>query len=148
MRQQPSSFWLSVFLLLLLIPIHSYSRPQGQAIQFPNGKTIHAEVVDTPEARKRGLMFRDHLPEGGGMLFIFEEARPYRFWMKNCKFPIDIVWLNRKKEIIHLSEDTPPCQSDPCPTYGPQNKAALYVLELAAGFSKKEALTLGTVLQF
>ncbi len=130
------------------IPIYSRLRPEGQPILFPSGITLYAEVVDTPETRNQGLMFRDHLPIGGAMLFVFQKSQAYRFWMKNCKFPIDIIWLNRKKEIVYISKNTPPCKSEPCTTYGPEKTKALYVLEVAAGFSKKERLKLGTTIQF
>ncbi len=115
---------------------------------FPSGTVINAEVADTPETRERGLMFRDHLPKGGGLLFTFEVEKPYAFWMKNCKFPIDIIWMDRTKKIIYISRDTPPCTSEPCPTYGPKKENALYVLEVAAGFAKKENLKPGMAIQF
>jgi len=118
------------------------------SVVFPSGTEIRPEVVDTPESRSRGLMFREHLPEGGGMLFVFQLARPYSFWMKNCRFAIDIIWLNKKKEIIHIAEDVPPCEKMPCPLYGPKKAAALYVLEVASGFAKREGLQRGARLVF
>jgi len=139
-----------VITLLVMLTIQAYSltRPEGQAIHFPNGEMLYAEVVDTPETRNQGLMFRDHLPIGGAMLFVFQKAQAYRFWMKNCRFSIDIIWLNLKKEIIYISKNTPPCKSKSCPTYGPKKTKALYVLEVAAGFSKKNGLKLGEPIQF
>ncbi len=139
---------LIIFLTPLAISIASHAAVKEQALRFPNGTTRHAELADTPEARGRGLMFRDRLPEGGGMLFVFDEAQPYRFWMKNCKFPIDIIWLNGQKEVIYFVEAVPPCKADPCPTYGPDHKAALYVIEVAAGFVKASGLNLGAPIQF
>lgn len=137
-----------VLLALVAIPIYSRLKPEGRSIHFSNGTTLYAEVVDTPETRNQGLMFRDHLPIGGAMLFVFQESQAYRFWMKNCKFPIDIIWLNKQKEIVHIAKNAPPCKKDPCPTYGPEKKQALYVLEVASGFSRKEGLKLGTVVAF
>lgn len=93
-------------------------------------------------------MFRDSLSPGSGMLFIFQEAHPYLFWMKNCKFPIDIIWLNEKKEVVFISEKTPPCKADPCPNYGPTDKDALYVVEVESGFAAKEKLKLGSKVRF
>lgn len=148
MKQITPKAAIIVLFAFLSIPITSSLSLADRPIEFPSGNIIHAEVVDTPEARRRGLMFRDRLPTGGGMLFIFQEARPYRFWMKNCKFAIDIIWLNKKKEIIYISEDTPPCKSDPCPSYGPEKKKSLYVIEVAAGFAKRETLRLGSLVDF
>jgi len=122
--------------------------PAHRLIPFPGGRQVKAEIADTPEARAKGLMFRDSLPADKGMLFIFQQAAPHRFWMKNCKFPIDIIWMNDSKEIIYLSENTPPCQSDPCPPYGPMSGKALYVLEVVSGFAQKEKLKPGMKVQF
>jgi uncharacterized membrane protein (UPF0127 family) len=115
---------------------------------LPGNRTIHAEVAQTPEARQRGLMFREQLLPGSGMLFIFTQPHPHRFWMKHCKIPLDILWLNEKREIVHIVEAAPPCPADPCPQYGPTHQAALYVLEVAAGVSKKAHLKVGMPLRF
>jgi len=146
--------WLKVKLLIPLIMLFSFSPayadpvPTHRAITFPSGTQLKAEVADTPKARSLGLMFREHLPEGGGMLFIFQVEARHRFWMKNCKFPIDILWLNEQQEIVYLSENIPPCKSDPCPSYGPTKDKALYVLEVASGFTRKEKLKKGMIIRF
>jgi uncharacterized membrane protein (UPF0127 family) len=122
--------------------------PARRPITFPSGKEINAEVADTPASREKGLMFRDRLAEDAGMLFIFQQAAPHQFWMKNCKFPIDIIWLNDKKEIVFISENTPPCKSDPCPLYGPTTGRAIYAIEVVAGLAQKEKLKMGSKIQF
>jgi uncharacterized membrane protein (UPF0127 family) len=115
---------------------------------FPSGTKMQMEIADTDESRRKGLMFRDHLTKGTGMLFIFSVSAPHRFWMKNCKFPIDIIWLNKKKQILYLLENVPPCKDDPCPDYGPTQESALYVIETVAGFAKKEKLATGMTIWF
>ncbi len=119
-----------------------------RVVTLPSGAVIHAEVVQTPAARQKGLMFRDHLPKSAGMLFLFPRPASYQFWMKNCKFPLDMIWLNEKKEVVHLVEKAPPCSADPCPQYGPTDRVALYVLEINAGLARKERLKLGSRLHF
>jgi len=106
------------------------------------------EVADTPQARQRGLMFRERLPADTGMLFIFPVSAPHRFWMKNCKFPIDIIWLNQEKQIVFVAQSVPPCKRDPCPEYGPKDQLSLYVIEAPTGFSKKEELRVGATVKF
>ncbi|VAX32720.1 hypothetical protein MNBD_NITROSPIRAE01-516 [hydrothermal vent metagenome] len=138
------------FIVVFVLGLSAYAilSSDDQVLRFPSGTVIVAEVANTPETREKGLMFRENLPKGGGLLFIFETEKPYQFWMKNCKFPIDIIWINTAKKVVHIAKDTPPCTGDPCPTYGPKNAAALYVLEVAAGFSEKEKIKLGTRIQF
>jgi uncharacterized protein len=100
------------------------------------------ELAQTPLERARGLMFRRFLADGAGMLFVFEVPGVNRFWMKNTLIPLDIVWIGEDKKIIHISEDTPPCAQDPCPSYGPEALAG-YVLEINAGQIKKIGARIG-----
>lgn len=116
-------------------------------IRFPSGTKIEAEVADTPERRTLGLMFRRHLEPDQGMIFLFPESDYHRFWMKNCFFEIDIIWLDENKRIVHHEESLPPCGDDPCPSYGPTTKA-LYVIETVGGFFKKMGLKNGMKVEF
>jgi uncharacterized membrane protein (UPF0127 family) len=116
-------------------------------VTYPNGNRLLAEVADTPATRASGLMFRDRLDPDRGMLFVFEEADEWSFWMKNTKVPLDILWLGPDKRIVYIEENVPGCRQDPCPEYK-SNKKALYVLELLAGTVKREKLAKGMTLQF
>ncbi len=116
-------------------------------VTYPNGARLLAEVADTPAKRASGLMFRDRLAPDKGMLFVFEEAGEWRFWMKNTKIALDILWLGPDKQIVYIEENVPGCRQDPCPEYK-SNKEALYVLELPAGTVKREKLAKGMKLQF
>jgi len=116
-------------------------------ITYPKGTRILAEVANTPAKRASGLMFRDRLAPDRGMLFVFEEAGAWSFWMKNTMIALDILWLGADKRIVYIEENVPGCRQDPCPQYK-SNKQALYVLELPAGTVKREQLTRGMKLQF
>jgi uncharacterized membrane protein (UPF0127 family) len=114
---------------------------------FPDGFAIVAELAASPEERARGLMFRDRIQEDQGMLFLFSEEDVHSFWMKNMRFPIDILWLDKAKRIVHLESRVPPCPQEPCPTYVPASAAA-YVLELQSGCAEKHGLRLSDRLEF
>lgn len=101
-------------------------------VAFPDGRAFLAEIADTPEGRARGLMYRDRLEPGTGMVFIFEEPAPYSFWMKNTRIALDIVWLDRQARVVHIERQIPPCMEDPCPTYSPR-RPAIGVLEVGGG---------------
>jgi hypothetical protein len=116
-------------------------------VTYPNGARLLAEVADTPVKQASGLMFRDRLAPDRGMLFVFEKAGAWSFWMKNTKIALDILWLGPDKRIVYIEKDVPGCRQDPCPEYKP-NKEALYVLELPAGTVKREQLAKGMKLQF
>ncbi|MCU0653655.1 MAG: DUF192 domain-containing protein [Candidatus Pacebacteria bacterium] len=95
-------------------------------------KCYGVEVASTPEARDTGLMFRKQLDRDRGMLFVFDRDGSYHFWMKNTLIPLDIIWIGSDRRIAYISKNTPPCNSDPCPQYGPSSPAR-YVLEINAG---------------
>jgi uncharacterized protein len=116
-------------------------------LKLPSGKVLQAEVMDTPELRGLGVMFRPSLPEDRGLLFTFERLDFYSFWMKNCRFPIDMVWLDEHRRVVHLAEAVPPCRKDPCPSYQPMQRAQ-YVVELNAHQARREKVVLGAVLDF
>ena len=116
-------------------------------VLFPNGKSVTAELASTDEERTRGLMFREKILSDQGMLFVFPTENLYSFWMKNTLIPLDILWLDASKRIIHVERSVPPCRRDPCPSYGP-NIPALYVLELQSGAADAYGLDLADRLDF
>lgn len=100
------------------------------------GKLFTVELAITPASRQRGLMHRQALPAGHGMLFIFPDEALRTFWMKHVRFAIDILYLDADWRIVHLIAGAPPCMDTPCETY-PSQRPARYVLELPAGTSAR-----------
>jgi uncharacterized membrane protein (UPF0127 family) len=121
--------------------------PSTVPLTLPTGKTLQVEVARTEEKRALGLMFRTALPEDRGMLFIFEQPGLHRFWMKNTLIPLDMVWMDDRKRIIHIEYQVPPCKLDPCAVYGP-SADSLYVLEVISGVAAREKLRPGQTLMF
>lgn len=118
-------------------------------VTMPRGTVIMAELADTVEERARGLMFRPSLEKNHGMLFAFAEPQQWSFWMKNTRIPLDIIWMDRNKRIVHIERNVPTCSrtDDGCPQYQP-NENAMYVLELAAGSADALGLERGAALRF
>lgn len=114
---------------------------------FPNGKIITAELAVTDAQRARGLMYREKLNPDQGMLFIFASAGSQSMWMKNMLIPLDFLWLDEEKRIVHIEENIPPCENMPCPSYASEI-AAMYVLELKAGSIMENELKLGDKINF
>ena len=117
--------------------------PAGPRVVLPSGAVYAVDLARTPEEQAQGLMFRESLPERTGMLFLFRDAAPHQFWMKNTMIPLDIVWLDDAGRVVFVSADTPPCRADPCPNYGPEVPAPT-VLEIAGGLAEKEKVTVGS----
>jgi hypothetical protein len=131
----------------VLIARPTAAAPAVIPLTLPSGKVLKVEVMVKDEDRAMGLMFRPALPADQGMLFIFEASEFHGIWMKNCKFPIDILWLDAQKAIVHLEESVPACKAEPCPVYQPLRKAS-YVVELNAGQARREKAVVGKSLEF
>jgi uncharacterized membrane protein (UPF0127 family) len=114
---------------------------------MPSGAVYRLELALTPEEQAQGLMYRESLPQKTGMLFLFPDAAPHGFWMKNTMIPLDMIWMDDSGRVLYVSADTPPCKADPCPTYGPEAPARM-VLEIAGGLAAREKITVGSTLKF
>jgi uncharacterized membrane protein (UPF0127 family) len=119
----------------------------GPRVVLPSGAVYRVELARTPEEQAQGLMFRESLPARSGMLFLFTDTAPHRFWMKNTMIPLDMIWMDGGGRVLFVSANTPPCRADPCPSYGPEVPAAS-VLEIAGGLAAREKVTVGSTLRF
>ena len=109
------------------------------------GKTFSVEIADTREKQALGLMFRDSMPADEGMIFLFPNEAPRSFWMKNCRFPQDIMYFDKELKMVSISANTPPCRTERCPNY-PSAGPAMYVLELNAGVASELGVGPGDLL--
>jgi uncharacterized membrane protein (UPF0127 family) len=126
------------------------ARPAVIPLTLPSGKVLQTEVMVKDEDRAMGLMFRPSLPLDHGMLFLFERPDFHGIWMKNCRFPIDILWLDAQRKVVHLAEKVPPCtarEDRDCPVYYPLGRAS-YVVELNAGQARREKALVGATVNF
>ncbi|MBF0570503.1 MAG: DUF192 domain-containing protein [Candidatus Omnitrophica bacterium] len=98
------------------------------------GNCVTVEVVSKREDMERGLMYRSHLEQNRGMLFVFTADDKHLFWMKNMHFNLDILWIGVDGRIIFIGQNIPACSSDPCPIYAPDQKSR-FVLELNSGYT-------------
>jgi uncharacterized membrane protein (UPF0127 family) len=67
---------------------------------------------------------------------------------KGFKFPVDIIWADASRRVVHVIAGADPCPHDPCPAYGPPPHEARYVIETAAGLVSKEQVVPGMELKF
>ena len=143
----PRSYSLPLSVLALALAALAGASPAVVPLTLPSGKVLQAEVMVSDEDRAMGLMFRPSLPLDRGMIFRFATADFHGIWMKNCKFPIDILWLDEQKQVVHDAEAVPPCKAEPCPVYSSMRRAA-YVIELNAGQARREKAVLGATVGF
>jgi hypothetical protein len=117
------------------------------ALVAPDGDRVLLEVAVSDQERALGLMFRDVLPAGRGMVFLFPGEERWAFWMKNTFVSLDMVWLDDHGAVVDVRAHVPPCRLDPCPSYLPA-KAARAVVELNAGYAAAHGIKPGVTLHF
>lgn len=93
------------------------------------GKEYRAIVVDDKASKEKGLSGRGDIADDQAMLFVFDESSQQCFWMKDMRFPLDIVWVSATNRIVHIERDVSP--STYPNTFCPK-VAAKYVVETNA----------------
>ena len=134
--------------LIMSQEVRSGSTGYRQVNIIVNGVMLFADVAATDEQRTKGLSVKDRLAENEAMLFVFDNEAKHAFWMKNMKFPIDIIWIDTEKTVVHIEHNLQPCSSEfLCPTYRPVTDSR-YVLETVSGFAERYDIVKETMVEF
>lgn len=123
-------------------------RKDGE-LQFINANdsvifSIDMELATTEEEHARGLMFRKQMDENKGMLFLFQDEDWRSFWMHNTLIPLDIIYVNAKRQVVSISKNANTMDDTSLPSEAP----AMYVIEINAGLCDKYGIDKGTVVNF
>ena len=123
-------------------------RKDGE-LQFINANDsvifgIDMELAINDEEHARGLMFRKQMDENKGMLFIFPDEDWRSFWMRNTLIPLDIIYVNAKREVVSISKNAKILDETSLPSEAP----AMYVIEINAGLCDKYGIEKGTKVNF
>jgi uncharacterized membrane protein (UPF0127 family) len=105
---------------------------------------VEVEVVTTPEGRARGLMFRERLDPGKGMLFVFPHPEVHRFWMKNTLIPLDMVHLDEERFVVGIVVRAEPKTLAERSIGIPSQ----YVVEVPGGWAGASGISVGTPARF
>lgn len=135
-----------IIFLLVVVVASKYSANYFNDIPFPftrtstatiNNQTFKLYIAISDNDRMVGLSEKTSMPQDYGMLFEFEKADYYPFWMKNMKFPIDIIFIKGDKIVtIYPNLQPPASNQDSLPIFKPESEADK-VLEINAGISQK-----------
>jgi hypothetical protein len=102
------------------------------------------EFAKTAYETQTGLMHRSSMQNNQGMLFVFEEAAPRFFYMKNTRIPLDIIYLSEEQIIVSFHKEAQPFSKTSLPSI----EAAKYVLEINAGLIESLGIEVGDRLTF
>ena len=137
----------SVIALFAACSLSACASTRGAWVELA-GHRYAIEIADDDAERARGLMYRDAMEDGHGMLFIHDVEEPQAYWMKNTRIPLDILYFDNQRRLVSQQRDVPPCDlGDACPPY-PSSAPAIYVLELNAGEAERLHLQDGAAIKF
>jgi uncharacterized protein len=105
---------------------------------------VKVELARTEPERQKGLMYRQSLESGRGMLFLFEQPAPLKFWMKNTYIPLDMIFISEQKKVIGVEENAEPLTLNP---RGPDVDSQ-YVLEVPGGWARAHGIGPGVEVRF
>jgi uncharacterized membrane protein (UPF0127 family) len=112
--------------------------PAGYAWVIFGTDTVLAEVAATADERAEGLMYRDDVPDGTGMLFVFQDNQPRAFWMANTYVPLDIAYMNPSYQIVDIIA-MEPLVTDSYPSSAP----SMFALEVRQGWFAEQGIGVG-----
>lgn len=141
------------FAAILAFPLALTTVPATAQVGKPNAglptmqltlgsTTITVEIAATEKHRQIGLMNRFSMPPDHGMLFVFEQAEPRSFWMRNTYIPLSIAFIDEQGRILNI-EDMAPRDERARWSRGP----ALYALEMRKGWFAQKGLAPGTLVK-
>jgi uncharacterized membrane protein (UPF0127 family) len=133
--------------LVLLGAVAGCARDPEVALDAPNGAqraAVRVELAQTPAKRELGLMYRNHMDENNGMLFVFPASERLRFWMKNTEIPLDMIFADSSGRIVGIVAKAEPYSQRPV---GPDADAQ-YVLEVNGGFCARHGVRAGDRMRF
>jgi len=112
--------------------------PAGHAWVIFGNDTVVAEVAATAEERSQGLMYRDEVPDGTGMLFVFTDSQVRSFWMANTYVALDIAYMDPSYVIVDIIA-MEPLVTDSYPSAAP----AMFGLEVRQGWFQEHSIRIG-----
>ena len=143
-RKRVLKYALVALAVLVLVLPYFLIRPAGTAQLRTGGRTYRLEKATTDAAREKGLGGRESLPADRGMLFVFDTPGSWCFWMKDTRMPLDMIWLDEGKKVLHVESGVAPSTYPDKEFCG--KPGAKYVIELNSGEAAHSGITTGKVL--
>jgi len=144
---------LIIWGLMIFVLIHHYAHQEDPVtihrhdidVFISDTVILQTFVTQNKKEREIGLSRHAELASDEAMLFVFDQLGLYSFHMPNMDFPIDIIWLNEQKEIVHIKKSAHPSDY---PEIYVSSSPAMYVLEVVDGFTDVHDIQVGDLVSW
>ena len=139
----------STRLLVLVVALLSASCAHADTVEIDSPKgderaSVKVEIANTEPERETGLMYRNHLDNDAGMLFVFAQPSELKFWMKNTEIPLDMIFADSSGKVVGVVANARPYDETPVGVSGNSE----YVLEVNGGWAVQHHVGHGDQLKF
>ena len=129
--------------LLLAVAFSAAARAELPVVQLATGMhLIRAELADSMGTRMEGLMHRKSMPQGSGMVFVFDETSTHCMWMKNTLIPLSVAFIDEAGAIINIADMQPHSEQSHCAA-----RPARFALEMNKGWFAERGIKPGAKLR-
>jgi hypothetical protein len=133
-----------VIVLILSFLAFNYFLPKNPKAEI-NGQVFSLYLARSSQEQATGLARYKSITANQGMLFLFQKADNYSFWMKDMRFPIDIIFI-RGDKVVTVFQNVPVSPNNNLPVYTTKTKADK-VLEINAGLARKYNIKIGDLVK-
>jgi uncharacterized protein len=105
---------------------------------------VKVEIARSEPEKQHGLMYRQKLEPGRGMIFLWPQPEPLKFWMKNTYIPLDMIFIGGDKHVVYVEENAEPLTTS---TRGPDEDSQ-FVLEVPGGWARAHGVERGVAVKF
>lgn len=145
---------IAIAIVMIFVGLNVYlfsDQTEFQDIKLKTNRgtfSLHVELAKNFRERQKGLMYRQRLEVGSGMLFVFNKPLMPSFWMKNTLISLDMLFIDKDLTIKHIEQKALPCApEETCKLYAPEVPVQ-YVLEVPGGYTKLFGVREGDEMEF
>jgi len=137
-------FWILSSIVVIVALAGCKTQIEQKHTVTIKGHELTVQLVNTPQARQKGLGGVAELSDTEGMLFIFPDKAVRTFWMKDMLIPIDIIWVN-ETTVVGFEMFVQPLltQAQAGPVLYSSSNPVNHVLEVRAGFVEEYDIQVG-----
>jgi len=119
--------------------------PEVVLLTRAGAEHVKVEIARSDPEREHGLMFRQKLEPGRGMIFLFEHPQKLKFWMKNTYIPLDMIFISADKHVVYVEENAEPLTTT---SRGTDEADSQFVLEVPGGWARAHGVERGVAVKF